>query len=110
MKSTSVKRFATPKATKAPLMSVGQCVIEGTRFLFCSILLVYVFVVLSSQHVILTDALQFNASWIQEIQSTALVDSLRLEWQPSLGMRDELQAQDNTVIHATPDPLEGTMT
>jgi hypothetical protein len=74
------------KSKKVPFVQVGQWVIEGTRFLFASIVLVYVVMLLSPPRMV-----NMNDSWIKPFTSSELTDSLVLELRPVLEENDVVE-------------------
>jgi hypothetical protein len=85
--STSNKRMAC-KTRKAPLVQAGEWVVEGTRFLFASIVLVYLLALVSFQEV--TTA---RMAWNQTFESSEWSEALLLELKPVLNLSDSTQAQ-----------------
>jgi len=85
--STSTRRL-TVKTRKAPLVQVGEMVVEGSRFLFASIVLVYLLALVSFQEV--TTA---RMAWNHTFESSEWSEALLLELKPVFNLSDSTQAQ-----------------
>ena len=83
--TATTKRLAS-KTHKAPLLRVGEQIIEATRFFFASVVLVYVVVLVSPQ-----EMMTASESWVKHLQSNELTDSLVLELRPVLEENDTVQ-------------------
>jgi hypothetical protein len=106
--TTPAKRLASKahKPYKSPLHQIGEQVVEGTRFLLASIVLVYVVVLVSPQ-----DVMSVSESWINTLETTELTDSLVLELRPVLEENDSIQkvkteASSSYLITFSPDSSE----
>ena len=96
----------TSKTRKATLLQAGEVVIEFTRFLFASIVLVYVVVLVSPQGL-----LTAKGPWIKPLQSTEWTDSLLLELRPVMNISNTIQhekqeAMSSHLITLSPDASE----
>ncbi len=83
--ATPVKRMAS-KARKTPILQVGEQIIEGTRFLLASLVLVYVVVLVSPQ-----DVMNARESWTKPLHAADLTEAFVLELQPVLEENDTVQ-------------------
>jgi hypothetical protein len=86
------KRLAF-KTRKAPLVQAGEWVVESTRFLFASIVLVYLLALVSFQEV--TTA---KEAWEKTFQSTEWTEALLLELNPVLSISERTQIQQVDVM------------
>jgi hypothetical protein len=99
------KRLAS-KTRKAPLLQAGEAVIEFTRFLFASIVLVYVVVLVSPQGLLTP-----KGPWMKPLQSTEWTDSLLLELRPVMNISNTIrhekqEAMSSHFITLSPDASE----
>ncbi len=103
---TAHAKCMASKARKAPVLQAGEVIIEFTRFLFASIVLVYVVVLVSPQGLLTP-----KGSWMKPLQSTELTDSLLLELRPVMNISNTIQhekqeAMSSHLITLSPDASE----
>jgi hypothetical protein len=99
--STPSKRLAF-KTRKAPLVQAGEWVVESTRFLFASLVLVYILALVSFQEV--TTA---KEAWEKTFQSTEWTQALLLELNPVLSISERTQIQQVDVMPAQVTTFSG---
>jgi len=80
--ATPAKRLAS-NARKAPLFQIGARIIEGTRFLFASIVLVYVLILVSS-----SDRMTSQDALEKPFQTTELSNFVLLGLSPVLNIAE----------------------
>jgi hypothetical protein len=103
---TAHAKCMASKACKAPVLQAGEVIIEFTRFLFASIVLVYVVVLVSPQGLLTP-----KGSWMKPLQSTELTDSLLLELRPVMNISNTIQhekqeAMSSHLITLSPNASE----